>query len=203
MSELLMLQAIRLKGRSSVEALAACAATGLDAARSQVENLIAAGSARTAGSSVRITPEGRERLAALLDEERAGVDHDALTACYEDFDAVNTELKFVVTAWQMKDASTPNDHADPAYDQGVIGRLAALHERVTPLLDRIVAQAPRLAPYPGRFAHAVEQVQAGDHTFVARPVADSYHTVWFELHEELIGLLGRTRVEEAAAGRAV
>jgi hypothetical protein len=27
--------------------------------------------------------------------------------------------------------------------------------------------------------------------------------VWFEFHEELIGLLGRTRAEEAAAGRAV
>jgi hypothetical protein len=31
---------------------------------------------------------------------------------------------------------------------------------------------------------------------------DSFHTVWFELHEDLIGLLGRTRAEEAAAGRA-
>ncbi len=31
---------------------------------------------------------------------------------------------------------------------------------------------------------------------------DSYHTVWFELHEELIALSGLTREDEAAAGRA-
>jgi len=28
------------------------------------------------------------------------------------------------------------------------------------------------------------------------------HTLWFELHEELIHLTGRTRAGEAAAGRA-
>jgi pyruvate,orthophosphate dikinase len=31
---------------------------------------------------------------------------------------------------------------------------------------------------------------------------DSYHTVWFELHEDLIRLAGRTREAEATAGRA-
>jgi pyruvate,orthophosphate dikinase len=31
---------------------------------------------------------------------------------------------------------------------------------------------------------------------------DSYHGVWFELHEDLIQLSGRTREEESAAGRA-
>jgi pyruvate,orthophosphate dikinase len=66
----------------------------------------------------------------------------------------------------------------------------------------MVAAAGRLAPYPGRFAHAIEQVKAGDHTFIARPITDSYHTVWFELHEDLIGLLGLSRHEEAASGRA-
>ncbi len=33
-------------------------------------------------------------------------------------------------------------------------------------------------------------------------MVDSYHTLWFELHEELIQALGRTRADEAAAGRA-
>ena len=35
---------------------------------------------------------------------------------------------------------------------------------------------------------------------VAAPVKDSYHTVWFELHEELIILSGRNRADEEAAG---
>jgi hypothetical protein len=36
---------------------------------------------------------------------------------------------------------------------------------------------------------------------IASPLKDSYHTVWFELHEELMHLSGRSRVvEEANAG---
>jgi hypothetical protein len=31
---------------------------------------------------------------------------------------------------------------------------------------------------------------------------DSYHTVWFELHEELIAARGLSREEEAKAGHA-
>jgi pyruvate,orthophosphate dikinase len=31
---------------------------------------------------------------------------------------------------------------------------------------------------------------------------DSYHSAWFELHEDLILLAGRNRADEVAAGRA-
>jgi pyruvate,orthophosphate dikinase len=37
---------------------------------------------------------------------------------------------------------------------------------------------------------------------VARPIIDSYHTVWFELHEDLMAINGLTRAAEARAGRA-
>ena len=36
----------------------------------------------------------------------------------------------------------------------------------------------------------------------AHPMRESYHTVWFELHEDLIRLAGKTREDEVAAGRA-
>jgi pyruvate, orthophosphate dikinase len=36
---------------------------------------------------------------------------------------------------------------------------------------------------------------------IASPLKDSYHTIWFELHEELIHLAGRNRAtEEARSG---
>jgi pyruvate,orthophosphate dikinase len=36
---------------------------------------------------------------------------------------------------------------------------------------------------------------------IASPLKDSYHTIWFELHEELIHLAGRDRAtEEAKSG---
>jgi pyruvate,orthophosphate dikinase len=34
---------------------------------------------------------------------------------------------------------------------------------------------------------------------MASPLKDSYHTVWFEYHEELIALCGRNRLEEERA----
>ncbi|HEY0448714.1 hypothetical protein [Actinophytocola sp.] len=203
MLELTLLQAMRLKGRLSADAAAACVGMSADDTRSALDRLVAEGHAAVAGAAFRLAPGGRERLAALLDEERAAVDQEALTRAYADFDEINTDLKNLITAWQLRDPGTPNDHSDAAYDAEVLDRLAALHERFTPLLDRVAAAAARLAPYRTRFGTAIDKVRAGDHTFVARPIADSYHTVWFELHEELIGLLGRTRAEEAAAGRAV
>lgn len=203
MSELPLLQAMMLKGRLTAEAASACAGVTADEARSQLERLVASGSAKEAGLAFRITPEGRERLAELLTEERATVDHDALTSAYHEFDDFNTEMKQLMRDWQMKDGETLNDHSDAAYDQTVLARLTPFHERFQPVLGRMVAVAPRLSQYPVRFTNAVEKVEQGDSSFLARPIADSYHTVWFELHEELIGLLGRTRKEEAEAGRAV
>jgi hypothetical protein len=45
-------------------------------------------------------------------------------------------------------------------------------------------------------------VKSGDTTWLTRPIIDSYHTVWFELHEELILAAGLTREDEAKAGHA-
>ncbi|MGX4688101.1 hypothetical protein [Streptomyces sp. JNUCC 63] len=203
MAELLVLQAARLKGRINADTVAAYGAIPVAEAQTRIDALLDAGRVKQAGTSVRITPEGRERLAELLSEERGTIAQAALQQAYHEFDDFNSELKAIITAWQMKDGETPNDHTDSAYDQGVIKRLVALHEGFAPLLARIAAAAPRLASYQGRFGHAIDQVQRGDHSFVARPITDSYHTVWFELHEELIGLLGLSRADEAAAGRAV
>ncbi len=83
----------------------------------------------------------------------------------------------------------------------MLDRLVALHQEVLPLLDQIVEVAPRLSHYKRRLQRAADAVVAGDHTYVSRPILDSYHTVWFELHEDLIGLAGLTRAGEAEAGR--
>ena len=53
-----------------------------------------------------------------------------------------------------------------------------------------------------RLGRALDATRAGDQRFVASPRADSYHGVWFELHEDLIRLADRTREAEAEAGRA-
>ena len=37
--------------------------------------------------------------------------------------------------------------------------------------------------------------RGGDQRYVASPRVDSYHSVWFELHEDLIRLSGKKRAE--------
>lgn len=201
MAEVRILQAARLKGRLSPEAAAICADVSVEEATAEIARLRDQGLLK-GDPNVRATPEGKARVASLIEAERNDVDASALTAAYEEFDSHNNQLKAVITDWQLRDGD-PNDHTDAGYDASVIARLVTLHEGFAPLVAKIAGLAPRLGPYSARFDHAIDQVRNGDHTYIARPIMDSYHTVWFEFHEELIGLLGLNREEEAAAGRAV
>ena len=95
-----------------------------------------------------------------------------------------------------------NDHADAAYDVSVMADLGALHADAGPWLDGLGDGPSRLRIYRTRLDRANEAAQGGDGRYVASPRVDSYHSVWFELHEDLIRLAGRNRADEVAAGRA-
>ena len=112
-------------------------------------------------------------------------------------------MKAIVTDWQMRGPETINDHADAAYDAAVLDRLDELHRR-----RRGVARAARrVAPAARPLRRAARPPRPrrrrnGNGKYVASPRVDSYHSAWFELHEDLIRLAGRTRESETAAGRA-
>jgi hypothetical protein len=78
----------------------------------------------------------------------------------------------------------------------------SVHPAAHALLVDAAAALGRLRRYGLRLDDALERLVAGDARYLANPRVDSYHTIWFELHEELIRLAGRTRLEESAAGRA-
>jgi pyruvate,orthophosphate dikinase len=198
--DLAILQAARLKSRLTPEAAAASVGTDPDTAAGSLAALQDAGFLK-GENAVRLTPEGRARLLELVAEERTATDQAALTVLYAEFDKHNSELKQIIHDWQLR-GGHPNNHADADYDRSVIDRLMALDVAFGPLRGRISGVVPRLAQFPIRFDGALEQIRRGDMSYVARPVIDSYHTVWFEYHEELLGVLGLQRVEEAAAGRA-
>jgi pyruvate,orthophosphate dikinase len=199
--ELTILRLIAIKGRVSPDAVA----TNLGAEPADVQARLDEFATRELFKATpmgyRITPAGRERCAELVAAEHRNADAQAVKEIYESFTEHNTELKSVITGWQMRGPDEPNDHTDAEYDRAVLDRLQNLHRKVLPLLDRITAVAPRLARYKVRLVNAADAVATGDLSFVSKPIIDSYHTVWFELHEELIGLAGLTRAEEAAAGR--
>ncbi len=114
-------------------------------------------------------------------------------------------MKDIITGWQMREVDGQqviNDHTDEAHDGGVLVELQLLHRDASAWLESLVAGLPRLALYVARLTRAATQVDNGDTMYLASPRVDSFHSIWFELHEDLILLAGRTREEEVAAGRA-
>jgi hypothetical protein len=199
-SELAVLQAVRLKGRVSLADLAATLGARTDDVAATVERLTKSG-LLIDGKALRVSPDGRVRLDELLVAERKQIDTAALAAAYADFRAVNAEFKALVTDWQLKDGR-PNPHDDTAYDAAVLTRLDDIHHRVTPIVAAAAAQVPRLSHYSAKLQAALDNVHGGDAAWFSRPLIDSYHTVWFELHEELIVAAGLTRELEAKSGDA-
>lgn len=186
-TELSLLQAVRLKGRIGRMEL-----PGTDAV---IGALVEAGLV-TDGAMVRLTPTGRARLDRLLAAERATVHAAAANDVYEEFAGINAELKPVISQWQLARGTPQEDAA------AVLARIEDLHRAVLPVIAAAALMVPRLAGYAHRLDTALGLAKAGDTSWLTRPMVDSYHTVWFELHEELIGLAGRTRVEEAGSQSA-
>jgi hypothetical protein len=156
-----------------------------------------------------LTAEGRKEGERLLGDEidRLGL-RDDVDASYQRFLAENPVMLQLCTDWQLRGDATGsepvlNQHDDPDYDRSVLARLDELHGRSQPIWQRLADALDRFVPYERRFGHAVDRVAAGDHDWFTRPSIDSYHTVWFELHENLLASLGIDRAsEQAAHGRA-
>ena len=151
-----------------------------------------------------LTPTGREEgqsaLAAELDS--TGV-RDAVQGAYETFLELNGQMLQLCTDWQVTtDAAGEqvlNDHSDEDYDQEVMGRLVDLDSELRKVLAPLRGSLARYDGYPGRFRTAIDRLLGGDLDYFTKPIIPSYHTVWFELHEDLLATLGIDRASEASA----
>src|SRR5262249_7808977 len=116
----------------------------------------------------------------------------------DEFETINDRLKTIITKWQTVEIAgrtLPNDHTDVSYDQKVIDQLIAVDEKTGPVLERLATGLPRLAAYRTRLTDALEHVMEGKTDWVSDLKVPSYHSVWFELHDDLLRLLGRERQE--------
>ena len=147
-----------------------------------------------------LTPAGRRHGQELLraELEAAGTGAE-VEACYRAFLPLNAELLSVCTDWQtvvVDGEHLPNDHSDSSRDAAVLTRLDALHRAAGPVLDALGDALTRFVPYCGRLDRARRHVQEGRTEWIAKPTVDSYHSVWFELHEHLLVTLDRDRATE-------
>ena len=200
---LLVLHGVRLKGFAEASAIADLWRLDEGAVDAELKELADDGfvqrrEGRVTGWS--LTPDGRAQHAFLVaaELEDAGTRRE-VDGAYREFREVNPELLATCTAWQLRATETGqsvNDHLDPAYDASVVQRLAGVHERIEPVLAVLAGALWRFGRYPERLANAVRRVQLGESEWFTKPLLDSYHTVWFELHEDLLATLGLQRGAE-------
>ena len=197
-----VLRVIGIKGFALLEGVADAVLATPDTVQPVVDELVDRGLVESSAGAYKLTDAGRARSQEALAEEREAWGASNATAALDAFLDIDHRVKDVVTAWQMRDPQTPNDHTDADHDAGVLERLAAIHDDATAWLRPIEPTVSRFRDYEARLSRAFEAARGGDGRYVASPRVDSYHGIWFELHEDLIQLAGRTREEEAAAGRA-
>jgi hypothetical protein len=198
--ELLVVHGLAVKKAGSAAAVAEILGRSEDEVSDALEAAVAAGRAIAAKGTMMVTPAGRGWLESSYPVTFSRLRSDpAASAAYERFERINRELLAHFTDWQLAPAGTqrvPNDHSDSEYDDRVIDRLGAQHERAHRPLQELAELEPRLSQYMRRLETAYDKVLAGEHEFVSGARIDSYHTVWFELHEDLLRMLGREREEQ-------
>lgn len=198
-----MLHALRLKGFADAATLAGSLSSAEDDIDAVLRALESAGlvlyrEGRLTGFA--LTAAGRERHHQEVARELSAAGVKArLDDVYRRFLPLNRELLTVCTDWQMRRVggrNVLNDHADAAYDRDVLARLETVHRLAAPLCSELGEVLSRYAGYRRRLSNALDRVRAGEYDWFTKPVIDSYHTVWFELHEDLLSTLGIERSKE-------
>ena len=178
----LVLLAVRLRSRAPAAAIATTFAT-LGGDPDGFESLLAEArrleQVRCRGEEQRwsLTAPGEAELAAHLGNETDRVGRADLVTAYEAFLVHNREFLAALAS------GSPLE---------VLGELV---DRLDPVLAALAAGLPRFGGYASRFVDA-GRLAASDPRWIAGPMVDSLHTIWFELHEHLLATLGRRRVDE-------
>jgi hypothetical protein len=198
-ADLLALHTLRCIGFASLERVAAASGLPEPEAESELIDLAVAGLVtRLAGEfgGWGLTEAGRVADAERITDELEGAGTRAVVAeAYDGFLALNPELLDLCAAWQLRSVdgvATVNDHADPAYDARVLDRLTDLDRRAEVACAGLFAAMLRFRRYRVRLGDALARARSGALDYVTDST-ESYHAVWFQLHEDLLATLGIPR----------
>jgi len=180
--EFAVLNIIHLKRLAGDDALAAL--TGLDTAT--LVPLIGAAAARglvmSTDAGHMLLPEGTDAVRAYCDDAYAALRGDAaIEAWYRRFETLNTRFIALLTSWQ---AHTDGD---------ALFEALTVVEQPSQEIDRLVPRIPRYRGYQQRFDAVIGAIDGGDADLLCNPRRDSAHNIWFEFHEDILGVLGRPR----------
>ena len=195
------------KGFATTAALAEALLASPETVQPLLDQLLVDGVAASVAGAYRLSDAGSARAADLMAADRAAWGVEPAGAALDAFIALDHRMKVAVTDWQLRPgpwrrAAGQRPRRRRLRRAASSTRLAALDADAAAWLAPLEAASARLRGYRARLGLAIERALAGDGRYVASPRVDSFHGAWFELHEDLIGLAGRTREGEAEAGRA-
>jgi hypothetical protein len=197
-----VLNSLVLKKMATIGAVVQATGMRADDVVAIFRQLEADGSVASTGAHLFPTEEGTERAKQYAQARYAGNALDpALERWAARYDGVNRRFVETITSWETVEVGsqqTANDHSDPDYDARVISRIDALVVRGGKLIDEVSQQEPRLRRYAERLEEAFGRVDEGDTRYISDLLLDSVRTVWFELHEDVLQVLGRPRTELGA-----
>ena len=195
----LVMHGLAIKKHATPEAVAGIVGLDVEDVRAALGKLVEAKRVVEARGKYLLAPAARMALDAdyswVYEGARANPD---FVAGYEAFERLNGSLKQLITEWQTIDVRgevVPNDHSDKAYDDKIIDRLGDLHERAETALGQLAQALPRFSIYRAKLSGALEKAEDGAIEWVSDAKIESYHTLWFELHEDLLRLMRRERQE--------
>ena len=195
----LVMHGLAVKKHGTPEAIAGILGLDVNDVKAAIASLVEGKRAVELQGKYALTPPAR--IALESDYSRLYADLRAnpqFKAGYEGFERINGALKQLITEWQtimVGGERIPNDHRDEDYDRKIIDRLGDLHERAEPVLDQLAGALPRMRIYRDKLLAALERAEDGTIAWVSDAKIESYHTLWFELHEDLLRLMGREREE--------
>jgi hypothetical protein len=199
-----LIRALTVKGSAPLDGLSAAVLSNPQQVQPALDGLLKRRLVERVSGAFRLTSEGKSRGREVMAADRKAWGAANASGALEAFHPLDQRMKETVTAWQLRDVGGQqvlNDHTDDRYDARVMARLTALHQDTSEWLSSIETAPAVIRQYLARLTRALQSARL-DPRYVASPTVDSYHGVWFELHEALMLLAGRSRSEEAAAGRA-
>ena len=198
---LLVLHAVRLLGVAEPAAVAARFGLPADEVAERLLDAEALGwvsHSRFAGvGGWSLTERGRAEGERLLADELGPI-RPVVERAHEEFLPLNARFLAAVSRWQLRpapgDPLAANDHTDHRWDDRVLDELRTLVGRARQPCAALAGALERFGGYHRRLAAAQSRADSGQRSAVdglrGDPTGESLHTVWFELHEDLIATLG-------------
>lgn len=186
-TERAVLRALATAGIADSETVAADVAADLGTVDETLDRLAEADRVEVDAGFWYLTDDGEDRLTTLFQERFSAEEREQLSGALEDFERLDDRLKSLASEWQSLDPEA-EDAAE------VVESLADLHADLEDWLDGLDAELQETyAAYVTSLGAALDALRDGEIAYFTGTEVDSYHEIWFDLHDDLLRTLGKDR----------